>query len=141
MRALIRVRSASPTSMFLPETRNGMIALRYGLLTTTRSFDIGSRPQHRQMAHRPLELNTKNWAPPELGARTPRNGGGGAPRRKLLLAPPLHRGRDAHGFAILCNGPARDVDPGRAQPFHDGVVGENILRAFRIDQLLDAVTH
>jgi hypothetical protein len=38
MRALIFVRNASPTSMFLPETRNGMIALRYALLMTT--FDM-----------------------------------------------------------------------------------------------------
>jgi hypothetical protein len=38
MRVLIFVRSASPTSIFLPETRNGMIALRYALPMT--AFDM-----------------------------------------------------------------------------------------------------
>src|SRR3569833_549916 len=32
--------------------------------------------------------------------------------RRLLLAPPLHRGRDAHRFAVFGDGAARNVDAG-----------------------------
>src|SRR5690349_11061783 len=61
--------------------------------------------------------------------------------RRLLVAAPLDRGRDAHGLAVFCDGSPRDVDAGLAQLVDDGVVGEHVLRAFGFDHLTDAVAH
>src|SRR5262249_7928956 len=57
--------------------------------------------------------------------------------RALLLAPALHRGSDAHAFAIFCDRAPGDVDPGLAQLFHNGVVGKNFTGRLRIDEMPD----
>src|SRR4029453_6753048 len=72
MRALIRVRNASPTSMFLPETRNGMINLRYALLTTRLLRDritIAAPPDGSlaHQGHNPIKLNRDHGPPSCLG--------------------------------------------------------------------------
>src|SRR5262252_9909239 len=75
----------------------------------------------------------------ELRKRAPASAGrveGG-----LLVPPALHRGRDSHGLAVLCNRAARDVDAGRAQLLDDRVVREHLGRAFAVDQLPDPMAH
>src|SRR6185437_5977460 len=62
-------------------------------------------------------------------------------RRDLLVAPALHRRRNAQGFAVFGHGAPRNVDPGLAQPFDDGIVGQYVSCALGIDQLLDAVPY
>jgi len=61
--------------------------------------------------------------------------------RRLLLSPPLHRGRYAHGFAIFRNRAAGDVDTGFPQLLDDRIVGQYAGGAFAVDQLLNAVTY
>ena len=73
--------------------------------------------------------------------------GGCGRRRKgiaehaLLVAAALHRGRNSHRFAVLRDRAAGDINARFAQSFHDGVVGQDHRGVFRIDQLLDVVTH
>src|SRR5215470_11310139 len=138
MRSLMRVRSASPTSMFLPETRNGMIASDWrsrrpaaapsrttgGDLTS--KYDNGRRTARCQRPHPPTE-------PPQPSECRS--------HRVQLLAPPLDGGGDPHRLAILRNRPPCDVDPGLAQFLDDGVVRQYVLRVFGIDHLFDAVAH
>ena len=59
----------------------------------------------------------------------------------LLGAPPLHRGRNPHRFAVFGNCPARDIDARLAQLFHDGVIREHVAAVLGVDQLPDAVAH
>ena len=55
--------------------------------------------------------------------------------RRLLLAPPLHRGRNAHRFAVLGDRAARNVDTGRAQFIDNGIVREHLGGGLSVDQL------
>ena len=79
------------------------------------------------------------------GVAGPVGGCGGRRERiaehALLVAAALHRGRNSHRFAVFRNGAAGDINAGFAQSFHDGVVGEDHGRVFRIDQLLDVVAN
>ena len=59
----------------------------------------------------------------------------------LLFAPALHRRRNPQRIAVFGDGAPGDVDARAAQHLDDGVVGQNVGRAFRVDQLLDAMAH
>src|SRR5947209_9318241 len=62
-------------------------------------------------------------------------------RGGLFFAAALDRGRDPHRLAIFRHSAPRNVDARLAQTIHDGVVGQDILRALRVDQLLDTVPY
>jgi len=68
-------------------------------------------------------------------------GGEDVTKSALLVATALHRGRNAHGFAVLRDRAAGDINARTAQAFHDGVVGQDRGWSLRIDQQLDVVTH
>src|SRR6266568_514265 len=116
IRPLMRSRKASPMSIFLPETRNGMIDLRAPVPLAYAEIWPGLR--RRQMA----SASKRRM------------------HRGLLLAPALHRGRDAHRLPILGDGAPGDLDSGPAQFFFDRVVREHLARALGLDEPLDAVT-
>src|SRR3954469_2260692 len=116
MRVLTRSRKASPMSRFFPDMRNDIVRLR-----SSRCSGLLLRYEERRPA---------STRPSGLGAG-----------ERLLLAPALHRGRDAHRFAVFCNRSPRNVDAGLAQPFHDGIVGQHLGGTFGFDQLFDAVAH
>ena len=61
--------------------------------------------------------------------------------QRAFFAAALHRGRNAQRFAIFCDGAARNVDARVFQLGHDGVVGQDVVRAFFVDQPLDAISH
>src|SRR5215467_11099341 len=121
----MRARSASPMSMFLPETRNGM-----------------TRPLIAWFGRSRKRALPQDCPSPAARSSSLAHGRRGSGReRGLLLPPTLHRGGDAHGLAIFCDGSPRDVDPRRAQLFHDGIVGQDLVGAFGVDELADAVAH
>ena len=62
-------------------------------------------------------------------------------RRRLLLAPPLDRRRDAHRLTVFRHGPPGDVDARVAKNLDDRVVRENGVRRLAINEAADAVTH
>src|SRR6201999_3336554 len=45
-------------------------------------------------------------------------------KRTLLVTAALHRGGDAHGFAVFRDRAAGDINAGVAQTFHDRIVGK-----------------
>src|SRR5437868_4302161 len=57
----------------------------------------------------------------------------------VFFAAALHRGRYPHRLPVFRDGAPRDLDARLAQPLHEGVVGQDVLGALGIDQLLDAV--
>src|SRR5436309_12177143 len=65
----------------------------------------------------------------------------GSARGGLFFAAALDRGRYPHRLAIFRHGAPGDVDARLTQPIDDRIVRQNIPRALRIDQLLDAMTH
>src|SRR5580692_3112409 len=72
------------------------------------------------------------------GLRVPGSIGCGGRRQgiaehTLLVAPPLNRRWNPHGLAVLGDGATGDINAGGAQTFHDGVVGKDQRRIFRID--------
>src|SRR5215469_13642632 len=115
----MRPRNASPTSIFLPETRNGMSASAY---VCSRESDLGMGVRGVNEVVRDGLDASDDW-------------------RGLFLPPSLHRGRNAHCFAIFRHRPPRDVDAGLAELVDNGVVGEHVAWAFGVDQLLDPMAH
>src|SRR5256885_13956116 len=120
MRALMRSRKAPPMSRFFPEMLNGMTCLRWSAPGPSQELSPAC-----------AGVNAS------CGAQ---NASGGA-RRCVLFAAALHRRRYPHRFTVFCDGSPRDLDARLAQPLHDGIVGEHVLRTFGIDQLLDAMAH
>ena len=59
----------------------------------------------------------------------------------MLVAATLDRRRNSHGLAVFRDRAAGDIDAGRAQLLHDGVVGQDLARVFGLDQLLDMVAN
>src|SRR5207249_3476325 len=131
-----RSRRASPMSRFFPETRNGIVCLRSLLgrasLAAVRRFV--SFYQRSTRARKRQSWSQHNRTLFHFASRC-RAG------QRLLLAPPLDRRRYPHSLTVFCDSAPCDVDAGFTQPFHDGVVRKNILRAFGVDELLDAMAH
>ena len=59
----------------------------------------------------------------------------------MLLAPALHRGGDAQGFAVFGHRAARNIDAVALQLLHDLIVGQDGLGRFRLNQLANAMAH
>ena len=120
-------RKASPMSMFLPDTRNGMDRLR--LLSQQRRAGRDARSQPSRMNCRdacqltyeppPAAVNAHNDARPDHQAH-----------RGLLVPPALHRGRNPHRLAIFGDRAAGDIDAGAAQNVDDGVVRQHVWTGF-----------
>ncbi len=58
-------------------------------------------------------------------------------RLRKLGAAPIDGGGNAQTVAIFGDGAPRDVDVGGLEPRHDGVVGQDAVRRFLVDHLLD----
>src|SRR4051794_7616640 len=121
-RALTRARNACPISIFLPETRNGMIDLRWSLV------DAGLPRLRGIVRTKPALSRARRNRISQSGRQ------GTRPHGRLFLPPPLHRRGYAHCLAILRDGPSGDIDSRLTQLFHDGVVGQHLRGAFGIDQ-------
>src|SRR2546423_8151153 len=123
MRAPTRPRNASPMSRFFPEMRNGMILPP--LLFAGPCQDVRAAPAG-------VNATNGSWF-----CAISRRGAG----RRMFFTAALHRGRYPHCLAIFRDSAPRDVDSRLAQLLHDGIVGQDLLRALGLDQMLDAVTH
>src|SRR5258708_11093775 len=136
IRSLMRERNASPTSIFLPETRNDIcwppisITL-HGCGTCTYADDpyarlrasAPQRPCHWYIGSSPTACQTAAPRSRRSEART---------RRGLLLAPPLHRGWYPHRLSIFGDGAAGGLDSRAAPALHQWCVGGSGGRALRL---------
>src|SRR5215470_13260662 len=59
----------------------------------------------------------------------------------LLVAAPLDRRWNSHRLAVFGDGSACNVDAGIAQVLDNCIVRHNVVHGFRVDELLDAVSH
>jgi hypothetical protein len=59
----------------------------------------------------------------------------------LELTPALHTTANSEGFAVLCNGPARNIDTLRAEQLNDLIITNNRRGGFFVNQDFDLVTH
>src|SRR3954469_4587595 len=138
-RSLIRDRSASPISMFFPDTRN-ILASPPGAMVRTAivyPFTAFSTPLDPGEGYRisGMPAKTREVVPPSRsagGCRAKQGGwktervaalhSRGCAERGLLLLPSLHGGRNSHGLPVFCDGPPSDVDTCIAQPVHYAVI-------------------
>src|SRR3569832_913142 len=111
--------------MFFPETRNGMRFPPF-CRAACETAPLQSRGMRRPAkVIRTVRHEARAFPKPCKGEKfrnARRSAARASGRRRLLLAPPLHRGGDAHRFAVFGDSAPRDVDPRRFEFLDDGVV-------------------